>query len=149
MKYYGLIGKKLGHSFSHNFFNNKFSKENISAYYENYELDDVSSIRRLFHKKLIHGMNVTVPYKNVVIEFLDDLDPISKDINAVNTILPKYNDGNLLSLTGYNTDVYGFNQMIKPYFKSHHERALVLGTGGASSAVNYVLKSLNVNFIYR
>ena len=151
MNYYGLIGKKLTHSFSQNFFNNKFSKENISAYYENHELDDVSLIRSLFHKKLIQGINVTVPYKNAVIEFLDDLDPISKDINAVNTILPKYNNGNLISLKGYNTDVYGFSQMIKPYFKSHHERALVLGTGGASSAVNYVLKSLNVkvNFISR
>lgn len=151
MSFYGLIGKKLGHSFSQNFFNNKFSKENISAYYENHELDDVSLVRAIFQEKIIQGMNVTVPYKNAVIEFLDDLDPISKDINAVNTILPKYNNGNLISLTGYNTDVYGFSQMIKPYFKSHHERALVLGTGGASSAVNYVLKSLNVkvNFISR
>ena len=94
MNYYGLIGKKLGHSFSQDFFNNKFSQENISAYYENHELDDVSLVRNLFHEKLIQGINVTVPYKNAVIEFLDDLDPISKDINAVNTILPKYNNGN-------------------------------------------------------
>ena len=149
MNYYGLIGKKLDHSFSQNFFNKKFSQENIIANYDNYELDDISTVRDIFSKKHIQGMNVTIPYKNAVIDFLDNLDPISREINAVNTILPKYNNGNLATLTGFNTDVYGFSQMIKPYLNFHHERALVLGTGGASSAVNYVLNSLNikVNFI--
>lgn len=151
MKNFGLIGHKLSHSFSRKFFNQKFLEENIPAQYDNYELRDIDKVKSIFEKTIISGMNVTVPFKNSVIKHLDFLDPLSKEIMAVNTILPEYKNDNLISLKGFNTDVYGFHQMIKPYLKSYHERALVFGTGGASSAVNYVLRNYNidVNFISR
>lgn len=151
MKNFGLIGNKLSHSFSKKFFNQKFLEENIPAHYENYELKDIDQVRSIFESTIISGMNVTVPYKNSIIKYLDFLDPLSKEIMAVNTILPKYEKNKLISLKGFNTDIYGFHQMIKPYLKSVHERALVFGTGGASSAVSHVLKNYNieVNFISR
>ncbi len=148
---FGLLGQKLAHSFSKDFFNKKFSEENISAQYSNFELDDLTKFKDIFKDQIISGLNVTIPYKNKVIQHLDSLDPIAQEINAVNTILPFYKHNKLSHLRGYNTDVYGFHQMIKPYLKSHHERALVFGTGGASAAVAYVLKGYNihVNFISR
>lgn len=151
MKNFGLLGEKLSHSFSKNFFNKKFSEENINAHYSNFELNNLSKFKDIFKHQIISGLNVTIPYKHKVIKHLDSLDSISKEINAVNTILPTYNGSKLIHLKGYNTDVYGFHQMIKPYLKSHHERALVFGTGGASAAVAYVLKEYNidVNFISR
>ncbi len=152
MNNFGLIGRKLSHSFSKKFFNQKFLEENIPAHYENYELNDIAMLRTIFESKVISGLNVTVPYKNSVIKYLDSLDALAKQTMAVNTILPKYdNNGKLLSLRGYNTDVFGFHQMLKPFLKSHHERALILGTGGASSSVSHVMKEYNidVNFISR
>ena len=109
MNNFGLIGRKLSHSFSKKFFNQKFLEENIPAHYENYELNDISKVRTIFESKVISGLNVTVPYKNSVIKYLDSLDALAKQTMAVNTILPKYdNNGKLLSLRGYNTDVFGF-----------------------------------------
>jgi shikimate dehydrogenase len=151
LRNFGLVGNKLSHSFSKNFFTNKFMTENISAQYNNFELSDINQIRNLFESKIISGLNVTVPYKKTVIKYLDSLDPLSKKISAVNTIYPTYENAKLTHLKGFNTDLYGFKQLVKPYLKSHHERALVLGTGGASAAVAYVLREYNidVNFISR
>ena len=151
MKNFGLLGEKLSHSFSKDFFNKKFLEENINAHYSNFEFNDLTKFKDLFKDQIISGLNVTIPYKNKVIQYLDSIDSISQEIKAVNTILPFYEDNKLIHLKGYNTDVYGFHQMIKPYLKSHHERALVFGTGGASGAVAYVLKGYNidVNFISR
>ena len=152
MRNFGLIGRSLSHSFSKKFFTEKFSSENISASYDNYELSSIEEFLNLFKTdSIIDGLNVTIPYKESIIKYLDELDPISKEIHAVNTILPIYNNGSLQKLIGYNTDVYGFTQLLKPYLRSNHQKALVLGTGGASKAVAYVLNNygIEVNYVSR
>ena len=151
MRNFGLIGQSLVHSFSKDYFNKKFKAENIDALYSNFEIDNISSLRDLFSNHKLSGLNVTIPFKQKVISQLDSLNDISQKIDAVNTIKPFFKNNKLVSLKGYNTDVYGFKQMVKPYLKSHHTKALVLGTGGASKAVAYVLNGYNieVNFISR
>ena len=151
MRNFGLIGQSLIHSFSKDYFNKKFKTENIDALYSNFEIDNISSLRDLFSDFKLSGLNVTIPFKQKVISQLDSLDEISQKIDAVNTIKPFFKNNKLVSLKGYNTDVYGFQQMLKPHLKSHHTKALVLGTGGASKAVSYVLNAYNidVNFISR
>ncbi len=151
MRNFGLIGQSLIHSFSKDYFNKKFKTENIDALYSNFEIDNISTLRDLFSDFKLSGLNVTIPFKQKVISQLDSLDEISQKIDAVNTIKPFFKNNKLISLKGYNTDVYGFQQMLKPYLKSHHTKALVLGTGGASKAVAYVLNAYNidVNFISR
>ena len=151
MRNFGLIGKSLVHSFSKDYFNKKFKEENIDALYSNFELEEIPSLKELFSDYKLSGLNVTIPFKQKVISHLDSLDEISHEINAVNTIKPFFDNNKLVSLKGYNTDVYGFQKMVKPYLKSHHTKALILGTGGASKAVAYVLNSFNieVNFISR
>jgi shikimate dehydrogenase len=149
LKNFGLIGRTLSHSFSKKFFTNKFLNEDIDASYLNYELTSIKEFPSLFNNEtLLNGLNVTIPYKENVIQYLDELDPIASKIQAVNTILPIYNNGNLEKLVGYNTDVYGFSQLLKPYLKSNHQKALVLGTGGASKAVSYVLRNLGIEVNY-
>lgn len=142
MRKFGLIGKSLEHSFSKSYFTEKFSRLSIDASYENLEIAEVDKIKDLF-KQGFEGFNVTLPYKVAVMPFLDEISQEAKVIGAVNTIC-KENQ----KWVGYNTDVFGFRQAIKPFFKSHHERALILGTGGASKAVAYVLEQLGVNVIY-
>jgi len=142
MKKYGLIGKSLSHSFSRQYFTEKFNQLSIDAVYENIELD---SILPSFRKTLqpFEGVNVTIPYKEDVITELDEIIGVAAEIGAVNTIKIKGD-----KLIGYNTDVFGFQQMIKPFFKSNHERAIILGTGGASKAVAYSLMSLGCEPIF-
>ena len=151
MRNFGLIGQSLIHSFSKDYFNKKFKTENIDALYSNFELENVCGLRDLFSEYKLSGLNVTIPFKEKVISQLDSLDEVSLDIGAVNTIKPFFKNNKLVTLKGYNTDAYGFKHMVKPYLKSHHTKALVLGTGGASKAVAYVLNSYNieVNFISR
>ena len=151
MRNFGLIGQSLVHSFSKDYFNKKFKTENIDALYSNFEIENTSSLRDLFSNHNLSGLNVTIPFKQKVISQLDSLDEISQEIDAVNTIKPFFKNNKLVSLKGYNTDVYGFKQMVKPYLKSQHTKALILGTGGASKAVAYVLNAYNieVNFISR
>lgn len=133
----------MSHSFSKKYFTEKFAKQSINAAYLNFELQNISDVSHLFKQNGICGLNVTIPYKQSVIPFLDELDPVAAEIGAVNTIRLK--DG---KTKGYNTDAYGFKQMIAPFFKSHHERAMILGTGGASKAVAHVLENLGCNVIY-
>ena len=142
-KTYGLIGKTLGHSFSQKYFAKKFDNQTIKCRYLNFELNNINDIKKVFQTEGLSGLNVTIPYKESVIPYLDDLDPIAEEVGAVNTI--QFRDGKKI---GYNTDVYGFKQMIKPFFKSHHERAMILGTGGASKAVAHVLEELGCEIIY-
>jgi shikimate dehydrogenase len=151
LRNFGLIGQSLVHSFSKDYFNKKFKTENIDAFYSNFEIENTSSLRDLFSNHKLSGLNVTIPFKQKVISQLDSLDEISQEIDSVNTIKSFFKNKKLVSLKGYNTDVYGFKQMLKPYLKSHHTKALVLGTGGASKAVAYVLNAYNieVNFISR
>ena len=150
MKNFGLIGYPLSHSFSKKFFSEKFKNEGILAKYTNYEISSINEFPKLFNNHTIDGLNVTIPYKEAIIPFLDDLDEISSATGSVNTVVPKFNDG-VLVFKGFNTDVYGFHQSIRTLLKSHHQKALVLGTGGASKAIEYVLKKygITVNFISR
>ena len=148
---YGLLGKSLSHSFSKSFFNEKFQKEQINAIYSNFELPDLSTLRSIIEKHSLKGLNVTVPYKELVLSYVDELDHICKKVGSSNTLVPSYINNKLVSIKAYNTDTFGFRQSIKPFLKSHHEKALILGTGGAAKATAYVLKTLNidVNFISR
>ena len=140
MNKYGLIGKSLGHSFSKSFFEDKFDKENINAVYDNYELEHIEQITSLVKKnKKLKGLNVTNPYKEAVIPLLDEIDDNAKKIQAVNVI--KIKDG---KLKGFNTDLLGFLKSLFPFIESHHEQALLLGTGGASKAVYHGLQSMDI-----
>ena len=150
MDLYGLIGQSLSHSFSSLFFNQKFSDENIEASYSNFELESLADIHEVFHLTALNGLNVTIPYKEKVIPFLDEIDSLAAKINSVNTIkVIREPEG--VKFKGYNTDVYGFYQLIRAYLKPHHEKALILGTGGASKAVANVLLDygIKVNYMSR
>jgi shikimate dehydrogenase len=142
MKVYGLLGKTLQHSFSADFFSDYFVTENIIAKYQNFELKAIEDIQSVFDLQPA-GLNVTIPYKESVIPFLDELDPIAEKIGAVNTIVF---DGD--KKIGYNTDAFGFKQAIKPFLNNQHERALIFGTGGAAKAVASVLKEIGVDVIF-
>lgn len=139
MKLYGLIGRRLSHSFSKSYFSNKFSKHSIQAVYENFELEDIAEIQSLFDEKNLNGLNVTIPYKEAIIPFLDQLDPVAQSIGAVNTV--RFHNGIKM---GYNTDILGFENSLKPFLEHGMEKALVLGTGGASKAVVYALKKIGL-----
>mgnify|MGYP005822779463 CR=1 FL=1 len=141
---YGLIGKSLVHSFSKQFFEEKFRKEEISASYLNFELARIEDFEVLIkNNPELKGLNVTVPYKSEIIPFLDQLTANAEEIGAVNTI--QFKSGKLI---GHNTDAFGFQQSIKPFLRNVHERALILGTGGASKAVAYVLENLGIEVSY-
>lgn len=142
MKVYGLVGKTLAHSFSSGFFADLFEREGIEAKYKNFELHSIRQINELFEKEL-SGLNVTVPYKSAIIPFLDDLDPVAREIGAVNTIVFQGE-----KKIGYNTDAFGFQQAIKPFLTNQHERALLFGTGGAAKAVAYVLREIGIDVNY-
>ena len=141
MRTFGLIGKTLVHSFSEGYFNKKFHTEDVNdAEYKNFELNNISEFTDLISKMKLSGLNVTIPYKESVIPFLDELTPKAKEIGAVNTIQFKDN-----KLIGHNTDTIGFSQSIYPLL-NERKNALILGNGGASKAVQYALKTLNIKY---
>lgn len=145
MKKYGLLGYPLGHSFSKNYFNQKFEAEKIDAEYLNFEIPDIKEIKSVIKENPeLNGLNVTIPYKQQVIPYLDDLDDDARQIGAVNVI--KFSKGlfGKVKLKGYNSDIIGFKQSIEPLLKDHHRKALILGTGGASKAVFHGLKLLGI-----
>lgn len=144
MKIYGLVGRSLSHSFSEKYFTEKFQKENITdCQYRNFELKDLEKeIGRLKKDPDLKGLNVTIPYKTEIIPFLDELSEECRHINAVNCI--KITDG---KWSGFNTDVIGFEKSFVPNVKSFHQKALILGTGGASNAVAFVLEKLKIDFL--
>lgn len=150
MKTYGLIGRTLGHSFSRQFFSEKFSSEGIDAEYLNFELPEIDDLSKVFEGRDICGLNVTIPYKQDVIPFLSELSEDAREIGAVNVIKPIHvhsgnnKDNQSVILKGYNTDVIGFMESIRPLLKPHHRNALVLGTGGASRAICSGLKKLGL-----
>lgn len=145
-KIYGLIGFPLGHSFSENFFNQKFESEKIDARYINFEIPEIKQLGEILlsHPNL-YGFNVTIPYKEKILDFLDAIDPEAKAIGAVNVVkIYKQPDGSI-SLKGYNSDCAGFYDSIRPMIDPEiHTNALVLGSGGAAKAVIHSLKSLGV-----
>ena len=135
---YGLVGKKLGHSFSKDYFTKKFSKLNLDYSYQNIELENISDIIPFIKEnKNLKGFNVTVPYKEEIIPYLDEIDPIAKEVGAVNTV-KVFDDGRL---KGFNTDVIGFKKLLDktPRHRDTETPSLILGRGGASKAVQYVL----------
>jgi shikimate dehydrogenase len=144
MTIYGLIGNPLSHSFSQKYFTEKFREENITGYsYLNFEIKNLDKeIYGLKNNPLISGLNVTIPFKTEIIPFLDNISEECKEINACNCI--KITDG---KWTGFNTDITGFEKSFAPHLLPHHTKALVLGTGGSSKAVTYVLKKLKIDFL--
>jgi shikimate dehydrogenase len=142
---YGLIGYPLTHSFSRRFFTEKFQKETIDAEYLNFEIESAGLLIEVIAQNPgLVGLNVTIPYKEQVIPFLDEINDAASEIRAVNTIrIERSSTGT--KLIGFNTDVVGFMQSIKPLLRDHHKKALVLGTGGASKAVIYALKESGIS----
>ena len=141
MRKFGLIGRNISYSFSRNYFAEKFSRENIDASYENFDLQDLSEFPKILKKNQgLEGLNVTIPYKEAILPFLDTVDPIASEIGAVNTI----KIGKIGKLSGFNTDYFGFLEAIRPFLRDQHKKALILGTGGASKAVVYALDSENI-----
>lgn len=142
MRKFGLIGQSLGHSFSKTFFEKFFIEKNVDASYVNIELPKIEDAKPILEGQF-SGLNVTIPYKEQIIPFLDELTPEAKSIGAVNVI--EFKNGRTI---GHNTDAYGFRFSIKPFLTNQHERAIIFGTGGASKAVEFVLKSLGIDVIF-
>lgn len=143
MKRYGLIGHPLKHSQSRFYFNEKFEYEGLDCRYQNFDLKSAEEIHEVMaiYPDLC-GFNVTIPFKEAIIPLLDDIDPIAKEVGAVNVV--KINNGRL---KGYNTDVYGFDKLLERAINGKAiEHALVLGTGGASKAVQYVLRQRGIPY---
>ena len=146
MRLFGLIGHPLTHSFSAGYFANKFNDLKITdCEYRNFDIPDIQLFNDIIeaHPEL-EGLNVTIPYKESIIPFLDSIDQEAKLIGAVNCVCIDA-EGNKI---GYNTDAYGFYHSIKPFLENKYERALILGTGGASKAVAYVLKKLGIRVFF-
>ncbi|WP_299435549.1 shikimate dehydrogenase [uncultured Maribacter sp.] len=142
---FGLVGKNISYSFSRGYFSGKFKNMGLHNYsYGNFDIENIEEFSKIIQKpEAIHGFNVTIPYKEAVIPFLNSLDADAKKIGAVNTIkiTPE-------GLKGFNTDTYGFKHTILPHLKKHHTKALILGTGGASKAVAFVFKELGIAYTF-
>lgn len=148
MDIYGLIGYPLGHSFSISYFNQKFADEGIEAKYENFEIPSIELLMEVLDSNPnLRGLNVTIPYKQKVISYLDTLSPEARAIGAVNVIRVTH-DGDKTVLKGFNSDVIGFTKSIEPMLEKVHKKALILGTGGASKAIDYGLKALGLETLF-
>lgn len=146
-KKFGLIGRGISYSFSQGYFTEKFKKEKIeNVSYRNFDLPEIFEFPFLiYHKEEeFGGFNVTIPYKESIIKYLSDVDEDAKKIGAVNTIKVTVDN----QLIGYNTDIYGFENSLKPQLKDHHKKALILGTGGASKAIAFVLNKLKIAYVF-
>lgn len=142
---FGLLGKNINYSFSKGYFTEKFIKENYKGYtYENFDIPEISHFTAILDKNNteLKGLNVTIPYKEEVIPYLNKLSKKAAKIGAVNTIKISKNG----TLKGYNTDYYGFKKSLKPLLKKHHKKALILGTGGASKGVAFALDELGIKY---
>lgn len=144
MKKFGIIGHPLGHSFSPSYFNEKFQNEGIDAVYEKYDLPVITDLQAIIdYTQDLCGFNVTIPYKEKVMSYLDIVSPEARSIGAVNVVKVINKDGKKY-LEGYNSDLIGFMRSIQPLIEPHHKNALVLGTGGASKAIIYGLHRLGL-----
>ena len=149
MKIYGLIGYPLVHSFSRAFFTDKFQREGIEAEYLNFEIASIERFPEIIREQpLLQGLNVTLPYKQQVMPYLDDLSDEARDIGAVNAIRVTHREDGTTFLKGFNADVIGFERSIRPLLRKEHTRALMLGTGGASKAVRFGLQRLGLETLY-
>jgi shikimate dehydrogenase len=144
MRKFGLIGYPLGHSFSKQYFADKFQRESLNdCVYDNYEISDVSQLNGVLADPGLAGLNVTIPYKESVIPFLNNKDRVVEETGACNCI--RINKG---VLTGYNTDVIGFEESLNGKLTAGDKRALILGTGGSSKAVAWVLKKKGIAYLF-
>jgi shikimate dehydrogenase len=144
----GRIGYLLGHSFSISYYNQKFKDQHIDAVYENFEIPSIDLLPEILDSNPnLKGLNVTIPFKQKVIPFLDNISPEARAIGAVN-VIKVIHDGKKIKLKGYNSDVIGFTQSIEPMLERFHKKALILGTGGASKAIDYGLKSLGLETVF-
>lgn len=145
-KTYGLLGKNISYSFSKKFFTDKFLKENLNNEYENFDIQSINELPEVLDRNIstLTGFNVTIPYKEEIFNYLDEVDATANEIKAVNCvkIIDKY------YLKGYNTDAYGFEKSLEPLLKAIPKKALILGTGGASKAVAFILKKLNIEVLF-
>lgn len=144
-KKFGLVGRHISYSFSRGYFTDKFEKLGLYDHsYQNFDLDAIGEFPKIIREtEDLLGLNVTIPYKEEIIPYLDDLDPMAKAIGAVNTIHIKNG-----RLTGHNTDAHGFMESLGPLLRPHHQKALILGTGGASKAIVYVLGQLGLDYAF-
>ena len=143
MSKYGLLGKNISYSFSKIYFSEKFEKENLQHSYENFDIPSIELFPKIISETSgLKGLNVTIPYKEAVIEFLDELDDDAEKIGAINTIKIFENK----KFKGYNTDHFGFQKSLEPFLPLQKKTALILGTGGASKAVAFALKNLGFDF---
>ena len=148
MQKYGLIGYPLKHSFSISYFNEKFQSEGIDAEYVNFKIPSINDLPGIIKgNPNLQGFNVTIPYKEKVISYLDEIDKTAIPIGAINVVKVIRQKGKV-KLIGYNSDIIGFTRSIEPLLESHHKKALILGTGGAAKAVYHGLKSLGVESVY-
>ena len=147
MDIYGLIGHPLGHSFSKQFFTDKFENEEIDAKYLNFDISSIEDVLDVIASNPdLKGFNVTIPYKQKIIPHLDDISKEAREIGAVN-VVKVVRSGSNLRLKGFNSDVIGFKESISTLLHPHHKKALILGTGGASKAVKYVLEQKGIETI--
>lgn len=146
MMKYGLLGKHLSHSFSQRFFESYFKEHKIDASYELIELSSPDALKDFMLGSVAQyqGLNVTIPFKEHILEFIDEVSSEAQIIGAINTIKVGSNG----KICGYNTDAYGFHQSIKPFLDFNHHRAIILGTGGASKAVAFVLEKLGLDVFF-
>jgi shikimate dehydrogenase len=145
MRQFGLIGYPLAQSFSKKFFTEKFERENLAdCRYDTFSIPSIDDLANILKANPeLCGLNVTIPYKEQVLSFLDEKSALVKKIKACNCI--KIENG---KLTGHNTDAPAFEQSLKEKLQPHHSKALILGTGGAAKAVEYSLKQLNISYKY-
>jgi shikimate dehydrogenase len=144
---FGLLGRNISYSFSRGYFSEKFSELELrNHFYINFDIDTIDKFPSLLSnsKDKISGINVTIPYKEEILPYLDEIDSEAASIGAVNTI--KFLESG--KLKGFNTDVYGFENSLKPLLEPHHQKALILGTGGASKAIAYALEKLNIAYLF-
>lgn len=143
-KQFGLIGKNISYSFSQNYFSEKFKKESLSNHhYQNFDIQTIAEFQDILKNyPNLNGMNITIPYKEAILPYLDKISSKAQRIGAINTIkITKKR-----KLKGYNTDEYGFRKSLIPLLEKHHKKALILGTGGASKAIAYTLKKLHIPY---
>lgn len=142
MKHYGLIGYPLTHSFSERYFAEKFSASNIEANYKAIEVHSIEIIHELVEYYKLDGFNVTIPYKEKIIQYLDEIDPIANEIGAVNCVHVRNG-----KLKGHNTDIIGFEKSLVDFIDHRKLKALIFGSGGSSKSVQFVLKKLHIPFL--
>jgi shikimate dehydrogenase len=148
---FGLIGKTLTHSYSPDYFKKKFERLGLKDYqYKAYELAhlDANSLNELVIAEQLKGFNITIPYKESIVPLLNELSEDALNIGAVNTVKVNWINQSTFSLKGYNTDWTGFLKSIRPFLTIHHQKALILGTGGASKAIAYALKSMGIDYYF-